>query len=54
LPAASGAALLDLARPDSPLGFIAGEDAQVGAGGEPQDQVLKAEEAAGDAPEVTP
>lgn len=48
-PAASGATLLDLDGPDSPLGFIVGEDVQVGAGGEPQDQVFKAEEAAGEA-----
>ena len=51
-PAASGAALLDLDRPDRPLSFVVGEDVQVGAGGEPQDQVLEAEEAAGEAPGV--
>ena len=47
-PAASGAALLDLDGPDCPLGFVVGEDVQVGAGGEAQDQVLEAEEAAGE------
>ena len=47
-PAASGAALLDLDGPDRPLGFVVGEDVQVRAGGEPQDQVLEAEEAAGE------
>jgi hypothetical protein len=45
--------LLDIDGPDSPLGFIPGEGAEVGAGGEPQDQVLKAEEVAADAPKVT-
>jgi len=48
-PGTSGAALLDLDGPDCPLGFVVGEDVQVGAGGEPQDQVLEAEEAAGEA-----
>jgi hypothetical protein len=48
-PASSGAALLDLDGPDRPLGLAVGEDVQVGAGGEPQDEVLVAEEPAGDA-----
>jgi hypothetical protein len=48
-PGTSGAALLDLDGPDCPLDFVAGEDVQVGAGDEPQDQVLEAEEAAGEA-----
>src|SRR5260221_4332343 len=48
-PAASGAALLDLDGPDRPLSFIVGEDVQVRAGGEPQDQVLEGAEPAGEA-----
>ena len=48
-PAAPGAALLDLDGPDCPLGFVVGEDVQVGAGGEPQDQVLEGAEPAGEA-----
>jgi hypothetical protein len=48
-PAASRAALLDLDRPDRPVGFVIGEDVQVRTGREPQDQVLEAEEPAGDA-----
>src|SRR5271170_6089946 len=48
-PAAAGAALLDLGGPDCPLGFIIGEDVQVGAGGEPQDHVLAVAEPAGEA-----
>ena len=48
-PRASGAALLDLDRADRPLGFVVGEDVQVRAGGEPQDQVFEGAEPAGDA-----
>ena len=40
--------LLDFDRPDCPLGFVVGEDVEVEPGGEPQDQVLEAEEPAGD------
>ena len=48
-PGASGTALLDLHRPDRPLCFVVGEDVQIRVGGEPQDQVLEAEEPAGEA-----
>jgi hypothetical protein len=48
-PASSGAALLDLDRPDRPLGLVVGENVQVRAGSEAEDQVLEAEEPAGDA-----
>nr|WP_300613679.1 hypothetical protein [Trebonia sp.] len=47
-PASSGAALGDLDGPDRPLGFVVGEDVEVGAGGEAQDHVLIPLEAAGD------
>jgi hypothetical protein len=46
-PRASGAALLDFDRPDRPLCFVVGEDVQVRACGEAQDQVLESEEPAG-------
>jgi hypothetical protein len=42
-PAASGTALLDLGGPDCAAGFVVGEDVQVRAGSEPEDQVLEAE-----------
>ena len=48
-PAASGTALLDLDRPDRSLGLVIGENVQVRAGGEAQDEVLEGEEPAGDA-----
>jgi len=48
-PAATGAALLDLDRPDRPLGLVIGEDVQVRAGGEPQYQVFEGAEPAGQA-----
>src|SRR5580698_5856979 len=47
-PAAAGGALLDFDRADGPLGFVVGEDVQVRAGGEAEDQVLVPLEAAGD------
>ena len=51
-PASSGAALLDLDGADCPLGFVVGEDVQVGAGREAQDHVLEGQEPAGDPPGV--
>jgi hypothetical protein len=48
-PAASGAAVLDFDGPYCPPGFVAGEDVQVRAGGEPQDHVLEEAEPAGEA-----
>ena len=48
-PGAAGAALLDLDRPDCPLCFVIGEDVQVRAGSKAEDEVLEAEEPAGDA-----
>src|SRR5579859_1253185 len=46
-PASAGAALLDFDGPDGALGFVVGEDVQVGAGGEAEDHVLVLFEAAG-------
>jgi hypothetical protein len=46
-PASAGAALLDLDRADGPLGFVIGEDVQVGAGDEAEDVVLVPLEPAG-------
>jgi len=51
-PGSSGAALLDLDRADCPLGFVVGENVQVRAGSKAQDQVLEAEEPAGDTARV--
>ena len=48
-PGAAGAALLDFDGPDGPLRFVVGEDVEVRAGGEAEDQILEGAEPAGEA-----